>query len=147
MKRLFAAIATLALLAIPAMAQTYNPVNVTLGFTSVAASTATNGGTSAKCYVGQQQNVAFQLSFKSSAAGTGKVIAYVVPSVDGTLYDTTKSFGIEAAAVSAGTQVTVTTNLATGGYGWYKVSYITNADASLNATNILFKYSQKKNAP
>lgn len=146
MKSIVSFVAALVLFAaLSVNAQSYTAQTLSLGFSDVAASTASNSV--AVIDARKAQNVGIQFKFASSAANTAIGAVYLVPSVDGVNYDTTRLVGIHAAAVSAGTVVTFTTNLATGGIGYWKIAYITNANQTANLTNVSVKYSLKLNAP
>ena len=91
-----------------------------------------------------QRNVALQITTKVDAAG-GVVTYAFQPSVDGiTFADARLPIQVADPGV-AGT--TVVTNIDTLGYGYLRLSYITNAHATANVTNIVLKYSIKLGAP
>jgi hypothetical protein len=136
----------LALCLVTAVQAQYASLPVTLEGATIAASTATNGLTSSTIDCRRQNNVAFQLRFSTDAANTGAVTAYLVKSVDGVYLDD-ELYPVGAASVAAGTHVVQVTNIATAGFGWMKVLYVTNANQTANVTNLSLKYSVKRNAP
>ena len=144
MKRILLTLAILAVLTLPALAQTpiYGPQSLGLWTNFVAASTARAVTNVVDC--AHQRNVTFQFLFKGDDAG-GTVTFAFKPSVDGTTYaDAVIPITLGNLAV-AGT--TVVTNIDTFGYGYLKLVYITNAHASANITNVTVSYGVKISSP
>lgn len=126
-------VALTALLFVPAAtAQTYGTITLTTP-TIIAASTASNTTQVVDCRY--NKNVAFTFGFKGANSGTDNVTFALVPSLDGLVFDTTKVIPVIAAANGL-TQVYVSTNIDMGAYGWVKLSYMTNASAAVNVTNV-----------
>jgi hypothetical protein len=134
-------VALCALMPAPASAQTYGVPTLTTP-TNVLASTASN--TTAVVNIQANRNVSVDFQFQGDAAGTANVTAFFIPSLDNITYDNTKGYVLIAAA-NGTTKVNVTTNWDFGAYGYVKLSYITNAAATANITNVVVKVGLKPN--
>lgn len=136
-KTIFAAnlaLAVLAILATPASAQTYGTVTAYTNACTIAGSTASN--TPSVFDIRNNRNITVQLKFAGDAAGTANVTAAFIPSLDGTTFDTVKTYTIAAPANGAGNAVIAVTNWDFGAYGFLKAAYVTNAAGSGNITNV-----------
>lgn len=132
-----------------ANAQSYGVATPSLGnFTSVAATATSNNIVVIDCK--KAQNVAIEVNFKLSGAGTGNQTLTLTKSLDGS---TTTADTVAAGkhtwilAGNGTTTVTGTTNIATGGAGFLILQSWANGDASRYATNISVRYSVKRDAP
>lgn len=149
MKKILTTIAALCLFAIAVHAQSYGVVTPSLGtFTSIAATATSNNIVVIDCK--KAQNVAIEVNFKLSGAGTGNQTLTLTKSLDGS---TTTADTVAAGkntwiiAGNGTTTVTGTTNIATGGAGFLILQSWANGDASRYATNISVRYSVKRDAP
>lgn len=135
MKRFIAAIFAVAfvLLAFQASAQNYGTIALTSVTNSILPSIAET--TTAAIDIRGNRNVAFDFRFQGNGSGTANATLAVVPSLDGTTFDTAKVYALVAPA-NGTTVVHVTTNWDFGAYGWIKASYITNAHATVTLTNV-----------
>jgi hypothetical protein len=87
--------------------------------------------------------VALQFSFKLMGAATDNVTMGIEPSVDGTSYATIAGErAVYVLAANGTTTVTGVTNMTAAGYGYFRISGITNGAAQI-MTNISVKYSIK----
>lgn len=146
MKKLIISLA-LAGLSVGAFAQsgapTYTPVTLALSSTYPAVNT--NLASPPVMFVGKQQNVAIQFTFANSAAGTTNVTFQIQRSVDNVNYDSVV-YNITGTPTGA-TPVTITTNIATGGFGYLRLAGISNAVALLPLSNVVVVYGLKISSP
>lgn len=114
-------------------------------------------GTSTNCAGGAATNIAkvidcrrvpnfnLMLTAKNNGAGTANLGVYIRRSVDGTRYDTDAQLITWPAAGNA--DATLTTNINTFGCGYIQISAFTNAAAAtVNTTNLVIKWGDKRNA-
>lgn len=140
MKKITSIVAFAAITA-SALAQSYAPVTITAIPTAVLA--ATNLATPVVLDVRRQQNVAFQVTLSSLAAG--QTNTYVLcRSVDGSTYDTNNVINVTALSPGGGARTTVT-NLNPQGAGYLILTSITPFGSG-GTTNTV-KYAIKTQSP
>jgi hypothetical protein len=125
-------------------------VNSATTYTNIAGATATNFNYVLD--VRKQAKVTLQISQVFDGAGTANCIYYFQRSVDGITYDfasaAEQGSSVVTIAGTGNTPVVTTTNLDTGGCGYIRLAWITNASAStVNVTNLVIKYGVKIQAP
>lgn len=142
-------LAALFVFAAIANAQQYGVVTHSLGtFDQVSATATSNNIVVIDCK--KQQNIALQVSFKLSGAGTGNQTLTIAKSLDGsTTTADTVAAGLHTWVIAGnGTTTAVgTTNINCAGAGYLVVKSWANADGSRYATNIVIKSATKVNAP
>jgi hypothetical protein len=146
MKKLFT-IAALAIGAMFANAQSYGVVTASLGnFNAVAANQTSNNVAYLVC--NKQQNVAVQVSFKLSGAGTGAQTLTFAKSLDGSTADTvTTGHYTWVLTPNGATTVVGTTNFPVAGVGHLVLKSWASAEGTRYVTNIVVKYAVKTSAP
>lgn len=107
----------------------------------IAGSTASNINLTIDCRF--QKTVALQVTSKSDDTAGAVAVCYQ-RSVDGTSYEGASWAALGTATV---TGTTLITNLDTLGCGYIKLTYLTNAHASANLTNVALHYGVKLIAP
>jgi hypothetical protein len=107
-----------------------------------ALSTATNVNVTIDCRF--QKDVALSIELYNDAAGACTMGIPWQRSVDGTHWEALNSLLISFNGV---TVQTVVTNLPTYGAGYIKIPYVTNANGTINTTNLALRAAQKVLAP
>lgn len=153
MKNIVSSLMALLLLAgIAATAQAQSPIYSVATLYTTNGATAHAGGTA---YVTdkvidcrKQRYVPLQITIYPKTTATDVETFYFVPSVDGVTFGAEGVAFIATPSGTAGTASTLCTNLDAQGFGYYKLSYYTNASAAAGIkTNISVKYGVKISAP
>jgi len=120
------------------LASALDTVTVLDGGTNNVAATTTNTYNVA-ITPAKANNLAVMYQFKLTSSGTSATAATFQRSVDNSTWES--AFSLPGTAAGT-TVVTVTTNIPTGAYGYYRLNTVTNGNANA-MTNVTVKYSVK----
>ncbi len=138
-------LSVLTLIGFGSKAQGYDAIYapVILAMTNTCpAQAATNLALVVPC--GKQPSVTFQLFTQMDAAGTADMYYAFVRSVDGVTYDTLNGTVVRIPA-NGTTAVCICTNINTGGCGFIKLLWSSNAAATAVCTNLTVNWAAKVN--